>query len=281
MPGPITNYHTHTTFCDGQDTAEDTAFEALKKGVSILGFSSHSMFPFSTEWHIPGKDFNRYCDEIQRLKKLFSDKMTILLGFEVDYIPGISLPSMTSYSQFNPDYMIGSVHYVGTPDGTFAIDDATENVEKGIKSLFKGDGKKVVCEYFALQREMLKKGDFSIWGHPDVIRKRNGVLHFFDENESWYKNELKETAKVAAKSSVIAEINTGGIIRKAIDDVYPSAEFLSLLHELKIPVIFSSDAHTKENVISYFDRAEKAARNAGYNEVLYINSERQTVSLPL
>ena len=35
------NYHTHTTFCDGSDSAEDVVLAAIDKGFSHLGFSGH------------------------------------------------------------------------------------------------------------------------------------------------------------------------------------------------------------------------------------------------
>jgi histidinol phosphatase-like PHP family hydrolase len=38
--------------------------------------------------------------------------MEILYGFEADYLPPISYPDYTFYEEHNPDYLIGSVHYV-------------------------------------------------------------------------------------------------------------------------------------------------------------------------
>ena len=36
------NYHTHTTFCDGRDTPEAMVEAAVERGFDVLGFSSHS-----------------------------------------------------------------------------------------------------------------------------------------------------------------------------------------------------------------------------------------------
>ena len=41
-----TNYHTHTEFCDAKNTAEEMVLAAIEKNFSILGFSSHAMYPF-------------------------------------------------------------------------------------------------------------------------------------------------------------------------------------------------------------------------------------------
>ena len=269
------NYHTHTQFCDGKGTPLEILEEAVKKGFDIIGFSSHSAWPFADSWHIAPREFQDYIESVMNAKKAFEGKIKVLLGFEAEYIPGITKPSFSDYRELKPDYLIGSVHYVGTEDGIFGIDDKTELVQEGIEKFFNGDGKKCVQEYFYLEREMLKKGDFTILGHPDLVRKRNGTLHFFEENADWYIEELKQTAESAKKAGIIAEINTGAIARKAMDDVYPSGTFLSILHDKGVPVIISSDAHSKENLDSEFERAYAAARKAGYSETAYLNEKAE------
>ena len=223
------NYHTHTLFCDGKGTPLEILEEAVKKGFDIIGFSSHSAWPFADSWHIAPREFQDYIESVMNAKKAFEGKIKVLLGFEAEYIPGITKPSFSDYRELKPEYLIGSVHYVGTEDGIFGIDDKTEIVQEGIEKFFNGDGKKCVQEYFYLEREMLKKGDFTILGHPDLVRKRNGKHHFFEENDDWYIEELKQTAESAKKAGIIAEINTGAIARKAMDDVYPSGTFLSIV----------------------------------------------------
>ncbi len=270
------NYHTHTSFCDGKGSPDEILEEAVKKGFDILGFSSHCAYPFADSWHIAPREFEKYRAAVYQAKENFRGKITVLYGFEADYIHGITKPSIKEdYASLKPDYLIGSVHYVGNEKGIFGIDDKTEAVQEGLQKIFNGDGKKCVQEYFFLQREMLKKGDFTIWGHPDLVRKRNGLLHFFDENEDWYIKELKETAALAKKAGVLAEINTGAIARKAMDSLYPSSAFLSILHEEGIPVIISSDSHSKENLDSEFDRAYREAKKAGYTESAYLDEKAE------
>lgn len=263
------NLHTHSTFCDGKNTPEEMVLSAIEKGFSVLGFSGHSMYPFSSDWHIPSNDHEAYVKTIRSLAKKYEDKIKILCGFECDYFPPLSIPEKTHFGELKPDYLIGAVHYVSTQDFQTTVDDSTENVKKGLEKLYHGDGKKMVQAYFQAQREMLEKGSFEIWAHPDLVRKRNGLLHFFDENESWYKEELKSTVKIAAKTDVIAEINTGAIARGAMDDVYPSAYFLSLLHEAGIPVCINSDCHNAPDLDCAFDRAVEIAKKAGYTELVY------------
>ena len=241
---------------------------ALQKGFDILGFSAHAMYPFASLWHLSCRDFDAYTAEITRLKKAYADKITVALGFEADYIPPFSAPQKSRYAQFGAEYLIGSVHYAA--GGSFAVDADAREVALGIKNHFGGDGKKFVLEYFRNVRDMLYSCDFDIVGHIDVIRKRNGELRFFDERDDWYRREIEETAKVAAQKGVIVEINTGGIARGAIDDVYPSQDFLSALNALGVPVMINSDAHSADGLDHSFERACLCAKNAGYSEITYL-----------
>ena len=280
------NLHTHSTFSDGKNTAEEHILAAIEKGFTVIGFSEHSLHPLNPEfysefdsiWHMPVADFSKYVATINELKQKYADRIKILLGFEADYFVregiGSAVPDKAAYAQFKPDYLIGSVHFINTTDGYFSVDHKVEVVEQSLRRFYSKsdgtiDGKRVVCDYFEAERAMLKSGKFEILGHPDLIRLRNGPLKFFDENESWYKEELKLTAKAAAAAGVIAEINTGAIARGMMEDSYPSAQFLEYLYEQGVPVCINSDAHKTEFLDAAFDLAAQKAKRAGYKELTY------------
>ena len=265
-----TNYHTHTTFCDGKNSPREMIEEALKKNFSILGFSSHSAYPHAADWHMDAVSHQKYFDEIRSLAKEYSDRIKIYAGLEADYIPQFACDFDWAYKQFSPDYLIGSVHYLTNDNGFFTVDDKLENVKEGLERLYSNNGKKAVCEYFDRQRQMVKSQKITIVGHADLVRIRNAQLKFFDEGDSWYKKELRTTAKAFAKAGVVVEINTGGLARGSIDDVYPSVEFLEFLRQAGAPITFSSDAHSVQCLDFAFDRAELAAIRAGYQEAAYI-----------
>ena len=272
----LANYHTHSVFCDGNSTLEEVAKSAFDCGIKYLGFSSHSAYPATTGCEMHPENFLKYKATIEELKKQYSGKMEIFFGFEADYLPPLSWPDYSYYKNFNPDYLIGSVHFVWNHDvpqnGTMTVDDETEKVKNGLENIFFGDGKKMVQTYFDHQRQMLKSCDFDIIGHIDLIRKRNAALKFFSETDSWYKNELQATAKEIAKAGVVVEINTGGMSRGAIDSPYPSLEFLKILKKLDVPILFSSDAHSSEHLVYGFDVAADLAKKAGYSERYYLTT---------
>ena len=270
-----TNYHTHTSFCDGKGTPTEIAEIAINKGFSILGFSSHSMYPFASTWHIAPREFSAYKESVMQAKSAYSGRLQILYGYEADFVPGLTKPDFDCYKSLAPDYLIGSVHYIITKNGRLAVDYSADALKQKLDELFDGDSKKMTQEYFALEREMLRTASFTIIGHADLVRKNNTKLMLFDENDGWYRSELKATADAIARAGVIAEINTGAIARGTMDSVYPSAEFLSLLHERGVPITFSSDAHDPQLLDCAFDRAKAAARSAGYTEVAYLTADRR------
>ena len=280
------NLHTHSKFSDGKNTAEEHILAAIEKGFTIIGFSEHSIHPlnpdfyseFDSVWHMPVESFSAYVSTISELKQKYDGRIKILLGFEADYFVregiGSAVPDKTAYSQFQPDYLIGSIHFINTPKGYFTVDNKVEIVEQSLRRFYSKpdgtiDGKRATCDYFEAERAMLREGNFEILGHPDLIRLRNGPLHYFNEDESWYKEQLKLTAKAATAAGVIAEINTGAIARGMMDDVYPSAQFLEYLYEQGVPVCINSDAHKCEFLDAAFDLAAQKAKRAGYKELTY------------
>ncbi len=268
-----TNFHTHTVFCDGKNTAEEMVLAAIQKGFERLGFSAHSMYPYASDWHLENKQHAAYTEEIHRLQKKYAGQIEIFLGFEADYIPGICSPRFENFSAFKPNFLIGSVHLIYNPRKTFAVDSNPPELADGIRDIYGGDVQKATGAYFSLQKEMLARGDFTILGHADLIRKFNGKLNLFSEDEEWYKKELQSLAEAIAKAGVITEINTGAISRGYMTSPYPSAYLLSLLHEKKVPVMINSDAHTTEGLDCAFDLAAELAKKAGYTEKAVLSSD--------
>ena len=156
-----------------------------------------------------------------------------------------------------------------SPEKTMPVDWSTEKLFEGIKSIYAGDAKKMICRYFESERKMLSECNFSIIGHADLVRKFNQKNPFFYENESWYKNELKETAKSISRAGIICEINTGAMSRGFLTLPYPSEYFLTLLHEQNVPIMLSSDSHAAETLDCAFEQATALAKKIGYTELAY------------
>ena len=245
-----TNYHTHCTFCDGKSAAEEMVNAALERGFTELGFSSHSMLPFSEPGTMDEPTARAYVGEIRRLADAYADRIKIWCGIEADYLAGVTVPDRPYYASFGLDYLIGSIHYVGK----VPVDHNPQLLADGIREHFGGDVGKFIRAYFAAEREMVSRYDFDIVGHPDLIRKFNQHHPYFDESAAWYREELQNTAECIAASGKIVEINTGAIARGWLTEAYPSPYFLELLQSRNVPLLLSSDAHNASAIDYGFDR---------------------------
>ena len=254
------NYHTHTTWCDGKDSPRRVIQAAIAKGFETIGFSSHAMLPESdTDWVLTPEKAPRYLKEIRALGEEFKDQIRVLCGVEADYIPGGANPDRSTYAAIFPDYIIGSVHWVLAADGArVAVDNTPEELADGIRDHFGASAEAFVRAYYRQVREMVEKFDFEVVGHLDLVRKFNGKHPYFDEKADWYREEIGKTASAVAKSGKIAEVNTGAILRGWMDDAYPSEEFRGMLRERGVKFILSSDAHAAEAIDGGFDRFGEA-----------------------
>lgn len=270
-----TNYHTHTKFCDGNDEPQNFVREAIKLGMSGLGFSSHAPLPFYADWVLKIEDVDKYIAIIESLKKEYKDKIEIFTGLEVDLSGGCIQPFASHYLNYKKlDYTIGSIHFFRSNlnQNHYTIDSTEEELLDGINYGFKGDIKKAVSSYYSDLREMIKNFKIDIVGHLDLIKKNNNTNKFFNESEDWYIKEINETLKIIAKSGCIVEINTGGINRKKISTIYPSEWILKKCFEKKIPITLNSDAHSPSELTGYFDEAVKIILKSGYKELQILTS---------
>ena len=113
----FTDLHMHTVYCDGKDTPEAMVQSAIEKGLSCIGFSSHSYVPFDSLAGIAEEKRQEYVREVARLKEVYAGKIRIFCGVELDYhtLPD---PGTDAYSTIKErykndfDYIIGSVHYI-------------------------------------------------------------------------------------------------------------------------------------------------------------------------
>lgn len=272
----FSNYHTHCTFCDGKGEPEDYVKKAVSLDFHSLGFSSHSPTPISRNWEIREEHLNKYVETIKSLKEKYKNEIQIYCGLEIDYIPGIITPDSPMFDKLNLDYKIGSVHFVKNKNtgGYLPVDGSKEQYKEIIEDFFKGDVEAFTSEYYGLIRDMVSKHKFDILGHFDLIRKNNKDGIYFTEKEDWYKKQVFKTLEAVKNSGVILEVNTGGIGRKYLDTPYPSFWVLKKCRELNIPITLDSDAHSPENIDTYFKESLDLIKSAGYKEIYKINNHK-------
>jgi histidinol-phosphatase (PHP family) len=269
------NFHTHSNFDDGKVELEEYVKDAIKQNVAILGFSSHNPLPFPVDWVVKKEDFKKYCKTIRVLAEKYKDKIRILLGLEMDFLPSINSFYREGINLSTLDFLIGSVHFVNFfhENKGWAIDESEEDFEKGLDEIYKGDIKKVAEDYYTLIREMLRLENPDIIAHLDLIKMNNKGEKYFSEEESWYKETVLDTLKTIARSHSILEVNTGGIARGKTDSLYPSNWILEEAYNMRIPITLCSDAHSPEQITAKFKEAAVLLNAIGYKEVYILHKK--------
>jgi histidinol-phosphatase (PHP family) len=269
--GPLfSSMHTHTVFCDGDDSVETMCRAAYKKKLFAIGFSDHvpieKQTGIKTFWNMKDKLLNDYINEVITAKSRWQGKINVFLGLEVDYIKGLRSPIDEDLKSLKTDYLIGSVHYIVPLNGCepFTVDDSFEELEKGLNEGFQGNWEMLMNSYYDAIAEMIALGGFDILGHADLIKKNCIGKNYWPVESEICRQ--KEIARAAANAGIIVEVNTGGINRRKINEVYPSSAFLKLLREYDVPVIITADAHCKEHIDKNYNAALYAITCAGFTE---------------
>ena len=268
------NLHTHTRFSDGSSEPETYIEEAILQGFSTLGFSDHSPVPFENTFAIREEELMKYGQAIKKLQQSEivnrKSEINILLGLEIDYIPGVT----RSFSEYREllqlDYTIGSVHLVrnSDPSSLWFIDGPDIAIyDKGLQEVFNGDIRKGVTAYYRQIREMVAGQKPDIVGHLDKIKMYNRD-RYFSEDDAWYVQQVDETLDQIEETGCIVEINTRGLYKKRSDTLFPGPAILKKLLARNIPVTLSSDAHKPHELSLLFDETKDLLSAMGFRELM-------------
>jgi histidinol-phosphatase (PHP family) len=264
--------HTHTVFCDGKDEIETYCRRAWEKGFHSLGFSAHAPVTKKTgiasSWNLPDGRLELYLDAVREARRRWAGRLPVYLGLEVDYIGGLMGPADKDYRELGLDYLIGAVHYLIPPRSEpFTVDGSREELERGLREGFGGDGEALAQCYWDQEAAMIRAGGFEILGHPDLIKKNNRPP-FFDPAAPACLLRAGEIAalagEAASRSGMVVELNTGGMNRGKIGETYPSPAMLRLFRGHQVPVIINADAHHARDLDGHYGEALDTMRRAGY-----------------
>ena len=268
----ITNYHTHTVFCDGQAEAICFVDEAIRQGMTSLGFSAHAPVNFPTAWTINPARLGDYYSEIHRLKREYAGRLDIYCGLEADYFPDILPEVQALYSGYRWDYIIASVHYIGVLNigKRWCIDGSHEEFLEGWREMMDGDPLRPILQYFEITREMVRTMKPDIIGHVDKIKIRHRPDCIAPDTHPFFREQLMYTLEEIAATDCIVEVSTRGIQKGHTTDYFPGRWAIAEMQKMGIPVTISSDAHTPHALTYGFGQAEDMLRETGYRCVMML-----------
>ncbi len=264
-PLPLPDYHVHSRFSDGDDELRACVERALQLGLPEIGFSDH-LTPARYADDGCGPDPRRLDDYVAaaRAAAAAHPQLRVLAGIEADYLPEAADETLSLLAAYRFDYVLCSVHYV---DG-FCFDEPDDLKAEGWRHV-----DRVWRRYYETLIEATRTGAFDVVAHLDLPKKWG-----FRPSADMSELENDALAAIAAAGMAI-EINTSGLDRYPVAEMFPSASLLRRARAAGIGLTFGSDAHCAAEVGSHFAQALQWARAAGYESFLRL-SDRVPVALP-
>ncbi len=252
--------HNHTTRCNhAEGTIDEYVQKAIALGIDIYGFSEHAPMDFDEGYRLSFKEMTDYKNDILTAKEKYKDDIEILLGYEVDWLPGHMDERVLNAKV---DYLIGSVHF---------IDKWSFDNPEFIGGWKERDIDEIWQAYFEATEAMAKSGYFDIAGHLDLIK----VFKYLPTQD--VRLLAKKSLEAIKKSGMVLELNAAGL-RKPVGEIYPSRALLEEAYALDIPVTFGSDAHSPEQVGFGYEEAVALAKEVGYSRaVTFKGRDREMV----
>ena len=249
---PFTHHSHSGQFCPGhaRDSLEEVVLTAISKKLQVLAMTEH--MPRADEDRYPeevrvrglamdlltikqieaGSDLVwlqknelEYYREAVRLREKYNRQITILVGFEGEWIRPTSQALIeVSLASCDFDYFLGSVHHVHT----FPIDYDTALYQKA-RNAAGGTDERLFEDYFDSQFALLQKLQPPVISHFDLIRlKSDDPERSFKPMTGVWQRILRNLDYVAAYDGVI-ELNFSSL-RKGLSEPYPKAEICQVSH---------------------------------------------------
>lgn len=241
-----TDFHCHVS----RSSALQIVQAAKERGLRALGVTEHifqmdEARPLLDHMPLEGPllTFASYSESVRSVGE--QEQFDARLGLEVDFLPGENEQIQASLQGYDWDFLLGSVHEV---DGL--------QFETG-RHWSREEGEALWLRYFALLRDAVSSGYFSVVSHP--VRMRVGNPHLppaFDE-------ELERLAAEATRCNVALEINGYDVLN------YPGLvrRLAKACALQQTPISVGSDAHNPRRVAQAHPQTQEILRAAGITRV--------------
>jgi histidinol-phosphatase (PHP family) len=252
------NLHTHTSYSDGKNTAEEMVQAALARGFVSLGFSDHARHEHDKAAMTPENEM-AYRKEIRRLKEKYAGQIEIVLGLEHD-------GANPDYDLSEYEYIIESIHWLEHGENSAPIDLSGARLQQAIDELYAGDPYAMCRDYFDCVCRSVTEFPCDVVGHIGLVTKFNEHGQMFDSADPRYVKPAMDAVALAAEKDLLVEINTGAMSRGYRTSPYPDAVLLKYLKQLGGRITITSDCHRKDWLDFAFEEAAELARSCGFTE---------------
>jgi histidinol-phosphatase (PHP family) len=190
-----------------------------------------------------------YAREIEAAK---SAGLPVLLGLEMDWLPGHEEELRRFLAPYDWDIVLGSVHWIGA----WGFDQGAPS--PNWPEWERRDLDESFARYGGLLRELAASGLCDVLAHPDLPK-------LFGHRPSSFTPLHDAIIDAATDGPCAVEVNARGY-RKKVAEPYPALSVLERAHAAGLAITLASDAHEPEEVGERFDDIASWAARAGYAE---------------
>ncbi|KAF8693882.1 ABC transporter, partial [Rhizoctonia solani] len=257
------SHHSHSgQFCKhAVGTLEEVVKAAIERDFQVFGLTEHvpryrveDLYPEELEAKITPLELSRTFDdfvaEAHRLKELYAERITLLVGLETDYITNNDLDQLEELLRRHEDrieYVIGSVHHCnGIP-----IDFDKPTFERAVASF--ADSYESIAEiqestpnhtqiaflnsYLDAQFRLMERISPEVIGHFDLCRLYTPNLSL---DPVWEK--VVRNVRYAVEYGAAFELNAAAF-RKGWSGAYPGRDIVKLIQSMDGNFVLSDDSH--------------------------------------
>ena len=271
----LTNYHSHSTFCDGRSSMEEMVQAAIVQGFVSYGFSSHAPLPFHTRWNMDSSNMNAYVAEAKRLKDKYSDQIELYCGLEIDFLDDNYNSASEIFQSINLDYRIGSLHtIVIEPGHILEIDCKYERFKEIVDEYFSGDAEDILRVYVERLMRMVEIGGFDIVGHADKMHYLADMYCKGLSSKKWYVEAMKEYFSLIVSKGIMIEMNTKKYVETGL--FFPDASWYEFLNSIGAKIVVNSDSHSCDKINSGRIDGLRHLVSCGYKSVMEMHDGQWT-----
>lgn len=212
-----------------------------------------------------GADLDQYTQTVLAARDA---GLPVVLGMEVDYLPGQMEKTASLLHGYPFDVLLGSVHWIGA----WLINASTWG-ELADRQWDSRGAETVWRDYSRAVAELAGTGVVDVLAHPDLVKIAGRRPQVPDEFHD-------RIAEAAAASGVAAELNSAGWRRPGAAEAYPAPPLLRRFRDLGVPITTASDGHDDEYISWRIPDLVTLARSAGYTQVTTFRG-RQAAARPL
>ena len=116
----LTNYHTHCRRCKhAEGSVEDYVKQAICEGFDLLGMSDHVPYPDRDYgYRMDYPEIWDYINEVREAQKKYGSELTLLLGFECEYLRSKRWYYEELLDKYGAEYLVLGQHFFEV-DGRF------------------------------------------------------------------------------------------------------------------------------------------------------------------